>query len=520
MSTRDTSRRAAVVVSFGGVDITKDLRPYLKSITFTDSEADETDDLQLRLQDRDGIWLESWIGAAVDAAASESGSEGAEAGSGKAPAIGDIVNFTGNKHYVSSTGDRGYTTKPGPGRVTIINPGAKHPYHLIHTDGTTNLYGWVDAKDISGSSSEAVAGSGAGSYTVTPSIGLNVRKGPGTTYGKLGALAKGEAVTVTSIAGGWGTIDYRGKTGYVSMQYLQGTGKTEEAAAASANTGLKIEAVITMANRRSDGKDEVLNCGIFELDSIDADGPPSEITIKATSLPYSSTVRQTKKSRGWESYTLKGIAEEMARNNRMACLFLSGTDPFYERVEQFQQSDIAFLETLCTAAGISLKATNQMLVLFDQADYEAKEPVRTIPRGEKGGYIEYHLHIGKAETEYQSCRVSYNDPGTGKSIQGIAKVADWKESEDNQQLEITAKVGSVGEAETMARKYLRLHNKYEKTVEIELPGDPTLCAGCTVELTGWGPWTGKHIIRQATHTVDAEGGYTTSISLRRVLEGY
>jgi len=53
---------------------------------------------------------------------------------------------------------------------------------------------------------------------------LNVRSGPGTSYGKTGSLSKGETVIAFSTAGGWSHILYHGtKTGYISAQYLWGS---------------------------------------------------------------------------------------------------------------------------------------------------------------------------------------------------------------------------------------------------------------------------------------------------------
>jgi uncharacterized protein YgiM (DUF1202 family) len=55
----------------------------------------------------------------------------------------------------------------------------------------------------------------------TNSSSLNVRSGPGTSYGKTGVLAKGETVLLLSTANGWSRVLYHGtKTGYVSTQYL------------------------------------------------------------------------------------------------------------------------------------------------------------------------------------------------------------------------------------------------------------------------------------------------------------
>ena len=129
----------------------------------------------------------------------------------------------------------------------------------------------------------------------------------------------------------------------------------------------------------------------------------------------------------------------------MTCMYESDSDPYYERVEQIDMSDIEFLSQLCHDAGISLKATNRILVLFDQRKYEQKPEVRTIKRYDHS-YKTYQLSTSAADAQYASCRVSYVNPETGQCIEGIAKVEGYTEDPNNQQLEITAKVGTVDEA--------------------------------------------------------------------------
>ncbi|WP_251315874.1 phage late control D family protein [Flintibacter muris] len=353
MSNKNNARRTAVEVAFDGADITKSIRPYLKSMTYVDNEEDETDELQIQVHDRDSIWLEKWLTDAIEAA----------------------------------------------------------------------------------------------------------------------SAAK-----------------------------------------------LKMDAVIVRENWTGGGSDAVLPCGEFELDSVAASGPPAVINIKGTSLPFSAQVRQTKKSKAWENYTLSGIANEIAGANGMVCMYESAADPFYSRVEQIKTSDIQFLETLCHNAGISLKATNRILVLFDQAAYESKAAVFTIKRG-SGVYTKYKLNVGTADTQYSSCRVSYVDP-KGKCISATAKIEDYNaDAKNNQQLEITAKVADKDEAKALAEKLLRKHNRYAKTASFTLPGNPDLVAGVTVMLEKWGGWDGKYIVTQAKHTVGGSG-YTVQVRLRRVLEGY
>lgn len=339
MAEQVLARRTSVPITFNGTDITKDIKPYLLSLRYTDNMDDLTDDIQIGLQDRDSIWLESWLQKAVEAAAS----------------------------------------------------------------------------------------------------------------GKL-----------------------------------------------------KISAVITPENWGNNG---TLPTGDFELDTVDASGPPATITIKGTSLAFSANLRQTKKSKAWEHYTLSGIASEIAGGGGMGCMYESSVNPSYDRVEQVNQSDIDFLKKLCADAGISIKATNGKIVLFDLATYEAKPPVITIKRGKEGGYIKRKLSSGSADTLYSKCRVSYMDPATGNLIEGTAEDSSVT---TEQCLEITAKVNSVGEAQALAEKHLRLHNKFSKKISFTFPGNTALVAAVTVQLKDWGAWDGKYLVTQAIHTVGTSG-YTTKI---------
>lgn len=71
--------------------------------------------------------------------------------------VGDIVQFAGGKHYANAQAASGTTVKPGPAKVTAVATAGKHPYHLVHTDGTSTVYGWVDAAAITGKASATPA---------------------------------------------------------------------------------------------------------------------------------------------------------------------------------------------------------------------------------------------------------------------------------------------------------------------------------------------------------------------------
>lgn len=63
------------------------------------------------------------------------------------PKVGDVVNFTGNRHYASANATTGPACKSGKAKITQIYQlgKSKHPYHLIAVSGGgSNVYGWVD----------------------------------------------------------------------------------------------------------------------------------------------------------------------------------------------------------------------------------------------------------------------------------------------------------------------------------------------------------------------------------------
>lgn len=63
--------------------------------------------------------------------------------------VGDIVDFKGGTHYVTSwSSSKGYKASAGKAKITLgpdcKGNGGAHPWHLIHVDNQSNVYGWVD----------------------------------------------------------------------------------------------------------------------------------------------------------------------------------------------------------------------------------------------------------------------------------------------------------------------------------------------------------------------------------------
>lgn len=66
------------------------------------------------------------------------------------PAVGDIVQFNGGKHYNSANATSGSDCSAGEAKITRIYQlgKSKHPYHLVRT-GKTGPYGWCDEGSFS-----------------------------------------------------------------------------------------------------------------------------------------------------------------------------------------------------------------------------------------------------------------------------------------------------------------------------------------------------------------------------------
>ena len=135
--------------------------------------------------------------------------------------IGDVVEFTGTKHYVSSTAKTASSCKPGKAKVTALAKGKAHPYHLIAVSGGgSTVYGWTDAADIKTS---AAATDTSYLVKVTTDV-LNIRKGPGTNYGTNGDIRDKGVYTIVAESDGpgaskWGKL--KSGAGWISLDYAK-----------------------------------------------------------------------------------------------------------------------------------------------------------------------------------------------------------------------------------------------------------------------------------------------------------
>jgi phage protein D len=341
--------------------------------------------------------------------------------------------------------------------------------------------------------------------------------------------------------------------------------------------GDTISAKIVVTDWRTSGQNLTLPCGSFSVDEIDFTGPPSEVVIKAVSIPISSTVRSQIKTRAWERINLQAIAQDIASESNMTLMYESSCNPQYLRVDQVEISDLAFLAQLCENAAQAIKVRNptngstNTIVIYDERTYEANPTVRTIDRL-GGDVIEYSFKtktIGTAKT----ANVSYSDPLTGKTATGTFtdpdptnngvtlnindapdgeydsnlaaaltdspgtdSVRKFGDSSDVTDADVDGLDNDIADATSdtsddsdnsaagitpaeMAKNHLRKANKKENTGTITLFGDPTIVGGVTVDLANFGAFNKfTYIVSKATHKIGT--GYETEAEIRKCMNGY
>lgn len=307
-----------------------------------------------------------------------------------------------------------------------------------------------------------------------------------------------------------------------------------------------------VASGTVDGKKgRELFCGKFFVDSLRTSGSPRVFEMRAVSIPLNTPIRRKMVTKAWEKKTLKGIAQEIATAAKVKLLFDSQDNPSYDRQDQKAESNLKFLSRLCEDAGLSIKVTDSQIVIFDQAFYEKKKPVKTLKLG-VSDILSWDFESQQSET-YKTCTVSWRDPkkkqkgssggynmdlekGDGgddpeydMDLQKVKKKVNVAvntytytdpDVEDNgQEYQVKKRAASLDEAKRIAKATLRKLNLRSVTGSLSLVGDTSLVAGVVVELKGFGSFDGRFYIESASHSVSTSG-YMTSISVRRVNSNY
>ena len=168
-------------------------------------------------------------------ASNSSESSSQETRSGKS---GQVVNVHSSLNVRSgaSTSSSVIGSLSNGSKVTIV--GESGSWYKINYGNTTGYVSkdYVQASGEQNSSSESSSQgttSGKSGQVVNVHSSLNVRSGASTSSSVIGSLSNGSKVTIVGESGSWYKINYRNTTGYVSKDYIQSSGESNN----SSNSG-------------------------------------------------------------------------------------------------------------------------------------------------------------------------------------------------------------------------------------------------------------------------------------------
>ncbi|MDL2289963.1 hypothetical protein LJB95_00980 [Paludibacteraceae bacterium OttesenSCG-928-F17] len=257
--------------------------------------------------------------------------------------------------------------------------------------------------------------------------------------------------------------------------------------------------------------DNLLDCGLFEIDETEFELPPDMVTIKAIGAAISKELR-TKNSKAYEKQTLKKIAEHIATKHGLKLIGTAGRleKINIERKTQDNQTDIAFLSSLAKEYDLLFSVRGSQLVFITVDELDSKAPVSTIDRKQvsKARFTDKTSHI------YAGALVSKRDTRSNSVKKWDIKSSGNPQTKDI--LIVNTRVETDAQAQEKAEAALKAKNREKITGSITIPGNPSLVAGVNISIADFGEFSGKWHIISSTHNVDAVSGYTTDLNIRKV----
>lgn len=256
----------------------------------------------------------------------------------------------------------------------------------------------------------------------------------------------------------------------------------------------------------------VLACGNFILDEIEMNSSRSSgdtINIKALAAGITKKLR-TKRSTAHENKNLREIVNTIAAANGLT---VKGTidTVIFERVTQYNQTDVAFLQQLAHDYGYVFSIRDNVLTFTDIYQLEGRSHIVTLDKTDLTGWA----MKDKTSEVYKQASVRHHSPKKNKTID-YDQYADDPDFTAEDILQLKTKAENTQQAGAKAKSHLHRANSKESTGTISTPGNPLLVAGINFELTGMGTLSGIYHIINSTHQVDRSGGYVTSAEIKRV----
>ena len=157
-----------------------------------------------------------------------------------------------------------------------------------------------------------------------------------------------------------------------------------------------------------------LDLGTFYVDEPTFEN--NRLNLKCLALPLDQNIRDQKNSVAWERITLKELVTQIASKHEMNAEIYAG-DEFFERLDQNQETDLAFINRVVKETGLNMKVSDDKIIIFDDEEMEKNDTVEIFNINDER--IRSFSLKKKNKEIYDNVEVSYYDPDKKKVIKEI-----------------------------------------------------------------------------------------------------
>lgn len=270
-------------------------------------------------------------------------------------------------------------------------------------------------------------------------------------------------------------------------------------------TGDRLKPTIRTQNWDVDNIKTSFLCGAFCVDDFSFKGNPIRMSLDGVAIPATSSFKSTKRTQTYEKTDLKEIGQKVAERAGIA-LFYEAKEMTIEKVEQNDQDDCSFYNSLVTKYGFAMKIFNGKIVVFDEATYEQKPTIATLTEEDFDPNWSWNTSIAGTYTgvKYEYTNSKKNKTFTVEAGDGD-RILTCNEAAEN-----------LTEATAIALAALNSANKGTTTLNLTLKGRWYIFATACVLIVGLGKLSGKYYVDKAIHTLGGDSGYKTALKLRKV----
>lgn len=253
-------------------------------------------------------------------------------------------------------------------------------------------------------------------------------------------------------------------------------------------------------------KSRSIDCGSFAVDDFSISASPLTCQINATIKPINNEFSITPKSKLWKDVSVKQIATEITTASSLTLVFDSDSEDKVKELEQSNQTDSAFLKSLCEQYGLSLKIYDTKVVIYDVAKYEDKEAVATISRTQCTQWNYTNSILGT----YTGAVFSYTNSKKNTTISVTVGKSD-------RLLYINEAADDEADAMKKAIAKVNTSNRGLITMTLDLIEPISIVSTNCISLINFGgEIDGKYFVTRVNHSL-GNSGYVQSLNLRKVI---